>query len=179
MQTSVGSGHSAQYGSGIVRTGSGRQTYAPDGIADHSNEDVKSTTDDGKDSDGADHSNDEEKDVEKGDSKKEKSGDDDDEQDPNVVDWDGPDDKENPMNFPTARKWIMAVSMGSMTLVVTFASSVFSSATQVTAQQFGVSEIVMILGLALFVLGFAFGPIIWVSSSRVSLNPTALANHSI
>ena len=83
------------------------------------------------------------------------------EHDPNVVGWDGPDDPSNPMNWPAYRKWGIAVSMGSMTLVVTFASSVYSSATMVTAQQFGVSSEVMILAVALFVLGFAFGPIVW------------------
>ncbi|SMQ49441.1 unnamed protein product [Zymoseptoria tritici ST99CH_3D7] len=151
----------AQYGSGIIRTGSGRKTYAPDGIV-NSHDDVKSSSEDENDSDAAGNSNDEDRDAEKGDSKKEQSGSKDgEEKDPNVVDWDGDDDKENPMNFPPARKWTMAVSMGLMTLVVTFASSVFSSATMVTAMQFGVSEEVMILGLALFVLGFAFGPIVW------------------
>lgn len=79
------------------------------------------------------------------------------EKDPNVVDWDGPDDPTNPLNWSKKRKWGIAVCMGLMTLVVTFASSVFSSATMVTAMQFGVSSEVMILGLALFVLGFAFG----------------------
>ncbi|CAK1364914.1 putative transporter [Cercospora beticola] len=85
----------------------------------------------------------------------------DEERDPNLVDWDGDDDPENPMNWNPVRKWAIATSMGSMTLVVTFASSVFSAATMVTAQQFGVSSEVMILGVALFVLGFAFGPIVW------------------
>ncbi|CAK4032952.1 MFS multidrug transporter [Lecanosticta acicola] len=81
--------------------------------------------------------------------------------DPNVVDWDGPDDKQNPYNWTPVRKWGIATSMGLMTFVVTFASSVFSAATDVTAQQFGVSSEVMILAVALFVLGFAFGPIVW------------------
>lgn len=76
----------------------------------------------------------------------------DEQRDPNLVDWDGDDDPENPMNWNPVRKWAIATSMGSMTLVVTFASSVFSAATMVTAQQFGVSSEVMILGVALFVL---------------------------
>ena len=85
----------------------------------------------------------------------------DDEQDPNLVVWNGDDDPENPQNWKQWRKWCITVSMGSMTLCVTFASSVFSTATQVTAQQFGVSSEVMTLGTSLFVLGFAFGPLIW------------------
>lgn len=81
--------------------------------------------------------------------------------DPNIVEWDGPNDPENPMNFPRWRKWMMTVAMGLMTFCITFASSVFSTATEVTAREFGVSSEVMTLGTSLFVLGFAFGPIVW------------------
>jgi len=83
------------------------------------------------------------------------------EEDPNIVGFDGPDDPYNPQNLPMWKKWLYAVLLGSMTLVVTFASSVFSTATAVTAAEFGVSDEVMVLGTSLFVLGFAFGPIIW------------------
>lgn len=79
------------------------------------------------------------------------------EKDPNLVDWDGEDDPGNPMNFPEWKKWMITVVAGLMTFSVTFASSVFSTATTVTSQIFGVSEEVMILGTSLFVLGFAFG----------------------
>lgn len=48
-----------------------------------------------------------------------------------------------------------------MTVSVTFASSVFSTASSVTAEKFGVSQEVMVLGTSLFVLGFAFGPIVF------------------
>lgn len=34
--------------------------------------------------------------------------------DPNVIEWDGPDDPENPMNFPTRRKWAITVSMSGL-----------------------------------------------------------------
>lgn len=80
-----------------------------------------------------------------------------DEKDPNLVDWDGEDDPGNPMNFPQWKKWMITVVAGLMTFSVTFASSVFSTATTVTSQVFGVSSEVMILGTSLFVLGFAFG----------------------
>lgn len=81
--------------------------------------------------------------------------------DPNIVEWDGPDDPENPMNFPRWKKWMITVMMGVMTFCITFASSVFSTATQATAREFGVSPEVMTLGTSLFVLGFAFGPCVW------------------
>lgn len=40
-----------------------------------------------------------------------------------------------------------------MTITVTFASSIFSAIIAVTAQEFNVSEAVMILGVTLYVLG--------------------------
>ena len=81
--------------------------------------------------------------------------------DPNLIDWDGPDDPEHPMNFSRARKWFITMLLGLVTLSVTFASSVFSTATQATSQAFNVSNEVMVLGTSLFVLGFAVGPPIW------------------
>lgn len=74
-----------------------------------------------------------------------------------LVDWDGPNDPANPMNFPRSKKWVITMSTALMTFVVSFASSVFSTATQVTAVEFGASLEVMILGVSLYVLGFAFG----------------------
>ncbi|EME85198.1 uncharacterized protein MYCFIDRAFT_46692 [Pseudocercospora fijiensis CIRAD86] len=83
------------------------------------------------------------------------------EQDPNIVDWDGPDDPQKPMNWSPFRKWAIAINMGLMTLVVTFSSSVLSSAIVPTSVEFGVSEEVMVLMVSLFVLGFAFGPVVF------------------
>lgn len=87
--------------------------------------------------------------------------------DPNLIVFDGPDDPDNPQNWPRQKKWQITVIMGLMTLCITFASSVFSTATRVTATQFHVSTEVMTLGTSLFVLGFAVGPIIWGPGSEL------------
>ncbi|KAJ5770246.1 uncharacterized protein N7511_002297 [Penicillium nucicola] len=89
------------------------------------------------------------------------------EKDPNLVDWDGPDDPENPQNFSTLRKWVITLTMSSMTMWITFASSVFSTATQVTAKEFNVSTEVMVLGTSLVVFGFALGPLCWAPLSEL------------
>lgn len=89
------------------------------------------------------------------------------EKDPHLVDWDGPDDPENPQNFSKLRKWIITVTMSSMTMWITFASSVFSTATRATAKEFGVSAEVMVLGTSLTVFGFALGPICWAPLSEL------------
>ena len=65
------------------------------------------------------------------------------------------------MNFSFARKALFTCMFGLMTFAVTFASSVFSTAIDPTSRLFGVSTEVMTLGTSLFVLGFAFGPIVW------------------
>ena len=73
------------------------------------------------------------------------------EKDPNIVEWDI-DDSDNPVNWSRNRRWIISLCMGLMTFVSTFASSVFSTATIVTSEQFGVSTEVMTLGVSLYVL---------------------------
>lgn len=88
-------------------------------------------------------------------------------EDPNIVTWDGPTDPENPMNWGVYKKMIATLAMGIMTFVVTFASSVFSTATNQVAKEFSISVEVAILGTALFVLGFAPGPIIWGPMSEL------------
>ena len=78
-------------------------------------------------------------------------------QDPNLVEWDGHNDPENPMNFSLKRKIWLSTVASFMTFGVSFSSSVFSADTKVTAEKFKVSEEVMVLGVSLYVLGFACG----------------------
>lgn len=77
------------------------------------------------------------------------------------VTWDGPDDPANPHNMTELRKWAIVVATGLMTFCVSFASSVFTTTTFVLSAKFHVSDEVMLLGLALYVCGFAVGPLIW------------------
>ena len=101
-----------------------------------------------------------EKDLERGDVEGEKKKQEEPPKDPNLIVWDGPNDPENPINWPARKKWIVTVTLGFMTFCVTFASSVFSNATVVTSKEFGVSTEVTTLGTSLFVLGFAVGPLV-------------------
>ncbi|KIW95082.1 uncharacterized protein Z519_03665 [Cladophialophora bantiana CBS 173.52] len=84
-----------------------------------------------------------------------------------LVNWDGPEDPYNPKNMSTVRKWCIVLVTGLMTFCVTFASSVFATTYSATAAEFGVAEDVMILGLSLYVLGFAFGPLVWGPLSEI------------
>lgn len=40
-----------------------------------------------------------------------------DEDDRNIVIWDGPDDPQNPMNWPDSRKWINLALMSLLTII--------------------------------------------------------------
>jgi DHA1 family multidrug resistance protein-like MFS transporter len=57
--------------------------------------------------------------------------------------------------------------LGYTTLVAAFASSIFSSATVAVSKQFDVSTEVGLLGLSLYVLGFATGPTLWAPLSEL------------
>jgi MFS transporter, DHA1 family, multidrug resistance protein len=77
-----------------------------------------------------------------------------------IVEFTGPDDPLNPLNW-TVRKRVWATILLSLsTFVVTFASSVFSSALRVVAKEFNISNEVATLGTSLFVVGFALGPLV-------------------
>ncbi|KAK5999316.1 hypothetical protein QM012_005591 [Aureobasidium pullulans] len=78
-----------------------------------------------------------------------------------LVDWNGPDDPDNPQNWSKTKKWVITMMLSTLTFAATFASSVFSSATMATSERFRVNREVMVLGSSLFVLGFALGPILW------------------
>jgi hypothetical protein len=61
-----------------------------------------------------------------------------------IVTWHGPCDKGNPQNLPLWRKWLVTMSVALYVLTTTFASSVFSAAVVVTAEEFGVSVETMV-----------------------------------
>lgn len=105
-----------------------------------------------------------EKDIEKGDPEDSKENNEVDqggfdrrqtEEESNIVGWDGPNDPENPQNWSKRRKYTTTVFYATLTFTLTFASSVFSTATQATAKLYGVSAEVMVLGTSLFVLVYA------------------------
>ncbi|KAI4224674.1 MAG: hypothetical protein L6R36_004482 [Xanthoria steineri] len=84
-----------------------------------------------------------------------------------VVEFDGPEDPLHPQNWPMKKKVGLAVMLGYTTLVSAFGSSIFSTATQVIATVFSVSTEVGVLGVSLYVLGFATGPILWAPLSEL------------
>lgn len=86
--------------------------------------------------------------------------------DPYIVDY-LHNDPQDAMNFSKGRKWSIAVLQSISTFAVTFASSVYVSGIQSIMKRFDVSGDVATLGLSLFVLGFALGPLIWAPLSEM------------
>lgn len=84
-----------------------------------------------------------------------------------VVEFDGVNDPLHAQNWPMKKKLPVAITLGFVTLTAAFGSSIFSTATGVVAQQFNISRQFGILGVSLYVLGFATGPIVWAPSSEL------------
>ena len=72
--------------------------------------------------------------------------------DPSLVEFDGPNDPGNPKNWAAGKKIAITCSMGLMTFVVTFSSSIFSVAIGPVAAEFGISTLTATLGVTLFLL---------------------------
>ena len=86
--------------------------------------------------------------------------------DPYVIDY-LQNDYQDAMSFSAKRKWATAVLQSMSTLAVTFASSAYASGIEGVKRDFDVSGEVATLGLSLFVLGFALGPLIWAPLSEL------------
>lgn len=85
-------------------------------------------------------------------------------EDPYIVDWID-DDPRNPMNFPQWVKWSLTQLVAIATLAVAFVSSAFSGGVKQIGAEFGASNELITLGISLFVLGFAIGPLMWAPMS--------------
>ncbi|KAF9893792.1 hypothetical protein FE257_009962 [Aspergillus nanangensis] len=87
------------------------------------------------------------------------------EDDPFSVTW-IPNDPRNPMNFSAVRKWCYTILVSFVTLTVALVSSAYSGGMGQIVKDFDCKEEVAILGISLFVLGFAFGPLLWAPLSE-------------
>ncbi|GAA5881298.1 hypothetical protein JCM8547_003488 [Rhodosporidiobolus lusitaniae] len=96
---------------------------------------------------------------------KEKGGRGKEEEDKNVVNW-REKDEENPRNWPEWKKWMVVLSILPADIAVSFGSTGYSPAQDKFAEDMGVSSVVAVLPLSLFVLGFALGPLILAWGGR-------------
>ncbi|KAF4333709.1 multidrug resistance [Fusarium beomiforme] len=78
-----------------------------------------------------------------------------------------PNDPRNALNFSPSKKWLITILQAIATLSVTFASTTYSGGLASILMQFHVSTEVAILGISMFVLGFAIGPLLWAPLSEL------------
>ncbi|THW73410.1 synaptic vesicle transporter [Aureobasidium pullulans] len=81
------------------------------------------------------------------------------EEDPFVVVWID-NDPRNPMTWPDWQKWCLVALVSIATLAVAFVSSAYTGGLSEVIVQFQTSQLIVTLGVSLFVLGFAIGPLI-------------------
>ncbi|EGX52220.1 hypothetical protein TWF173_005218 [Orbilia oligospora] len=80
--------------------------------------------------------------------------------DPNLVDWDGPDDPENPLNWSIKKKWIATVVVSSFTFISPVSSSMVAPAIRSISQDLNITGTVEAqLTLSVFVLAYAIAPL--------------------
>lgn len=88
------------------------------------------------------------------------------EENPYVVDF-LPDDPKNPMAFSQRKKWSITVLQAFAVLAVAFVSTAYTGGISEVLREFGVVQEIGILGISLFVVGFAVGPLIWAPLSEL------------
>jgi hypothetical protein len=84
-----------------------------------------------------------------------------------LVELSGDDDPANAKNWAFSRKMIAALILGFDTLVASWGSSVYSAAVTPVSLEFGVGSVVSLLGLTLYICGFATGPLAFAPLSEL------------
>ena len=87
--------------------------------------------------------------------------------DVNIVDWWGPEDTENPKNWSRGKRFFVTFEICLLTLSVYIGSAIYSPGIKLVMAEYDVSQVAATLGLSLFVLGYALGPMIWAPMSEV------------
>ncbi|KAK5108074.1 hypothetical protein LTR62_008791 [Meristemomyces frigidus] len=81
--------------------------------------------------------------------------------DPNIVDWDGPDDLANPLNWKQTKKWSNIFVLSALTLLTPLASSMFAPGVPELLREFNInSTSLATFVVSAYLLGFAAGPIV-------------------
>ncbi|CZR50320.1 related to fluconazole resistance protein [Phialocephala subalpina] len=84
-----------------------------------------------------------------------------------VVEFDGHDDPTHAQNWPLKKKLVISGIAIWCSIAATFGSSIYSPGSVGVEREFHVGTEVGTLGVSLFVLGYAFGPIIWAPMSEL------------
>ncbi|KAL1857618.1 hypothetical protein Daus18300_010258 [Diaporthe australafricana] len=89
-------------------------------------------------------------------------------EDTNIVDWDGPNDPENPLNWPNSRKWTNLILMSLLNIISPLGSSMFAPGVAKILVEFNnTSSLTATFVVSIYVLGFAFGPLVAAPMSEM------------
>ncbi|KAI0055627.1 MFS polyamine transporter [Artomyces pyxidatus] len=76
-----------------------------------------------------------------------------------IVDWDGPDDPQNPRNWTLKKKWIALATVSSFTFLSPVSSSMSAPASEQIQEHFAISSTLTAMTVSIFVLAYAVGPL--------------------
>ncbi|KAH8759319.1 major facilitator superfamily domain-containing protein [Diaporthe sp. PMI_573] len=77
-----------------------------------------------------------------------------------IIDWDGPDDPDNPRNWRATTKMVHVCLVSAFTLYANLASVMFAPGAEALCAEFGITNsTVAALTVTIYVLGFALGPL--------------------
>ncbi|KAF1964708.1 MFS general substrate transporter [Bimuria novae-zelandiae CBS 107.79] len=85
----------------------------------------------------------------------------------NIVDWSGPEDPSNPQNWPFYQKLTITAVLCFWTFALYVGSSIYTSSQQHVIEIFGVTHAEGALGIALYVLGYGAGSLLFSPLSEV------------
>jgi multidrug resistance protein len=89
-------------------------------------------------------------------------------QDPNLVDWDGPDDPKNPRNWPLSKKAIITGTVSLITLLTPLGSSMFAPGVPEVMEEFQSTNLEMAsFVVSVYLLGYTFGPLLIAPMSEM------------
>lgn len=89
------------------------------------------------------------------------------EQSATLVSWSGLDDPSNPQNWPMKDKVLMTTLIGLYTFAVYVGSSIYTPSQEIVQDLFHVSHVEGSLGLALYVLGYGTGCLLFSPISEI------------
>lgn len=86
----------------------------------------------------------------------------------NLVDWDSPDDPQNPMNWSARKKWGNIAILSTITLLVPLGSSFFAPGVPQVMRDFNTtSPSLATFVVSVYILGFALGPLVVAPMSEM------------
>jgi multidrug resistance protein len=88
--------------------------------------------------------------------------------DASIVSWNGESDRENPMNWPSWRRWVLINLVGIITLMAGLSSSMFAPGVPALMKEFHSDNSTLAsFVVTVFVLGFATGPLLFAPLSEL------------